>query len=73
VEAVLDERGCTRELFAGAEIRFPPYERDVLSMPDAARMVESVRTADAVVIGSLGYHGSLAGVAKNALDHLEAL
>jgi FMN reductase len=36
-------------------------------------MIEAVRLADAVLIGSPGYHGSLSGLVKNALDYLEAL
>ncbi|MDQ3608828.1 MAG: NAD(P)H-dependent oxidoreductase, partial [Actinomycetota bacterium] len=32
-----------------------------------------VRRADALVIGSPGYHGSISGLVKNVLDYLEEL
>jgi FMN reductase len=32
-----------------------------------------VRGADALVFGSPGYHGTLSGLVKNALDYLEEL
>lgn len=36
-------------------------------------LAEAVRTADGVIVATPGYHGSLSGVMKNALDTLEAL
>lgn len=41
--------------------------------PEQAELIEAVRTADGVVVASPGYHGSISGVIKNALDTLEAL
>ncbi len=76
LQAVLEEledRGWTWELFGGSELVLPPYEPDVTPGPGAARMIEAVRLCDAVLIGSPGYHGSLSGLVKNALDYLEAL
>ena len=35
--------------------------------------IESVRRADALVIASPGYHGTVSGLVKNALDYLEEL
>lgn len=37
----------------------------------AASFVEAVRAADALIIASPGYHGTISGLVKNALDHLE--
>ena len=43
-------------------------------LPDEARdYVEAVRRADALVISSPGYHGTVSGLVKNALDYLEEL
>ncbi len=41
--------------------------------PDQLELIEAVRTADGVIVASPGYHGSISGVIKNALDTLEAL
>jgi FMN reductase len=40
---------------------------------EQAELIEAVRTADGVIVASPGYHGSISGVIKNALDTLEAL
>ena len=36
-------------------------------------LVEAVRAADGVIVATPGYHGSLSGLVKNALDSLEML
>ena len=50
-----------------------PFYEQAGDADASADLVADVRRADAVVIGSPAYHGSLSGVVKNALDHLEAL
>ena len=39
----------------------------------ALELVEALRDADAVVVGSPGYHGAVSGLVKNALDYIEDL
>lgn len=39
--------------------------------PAAARLVEEMRQADGIIIGSPGYHGGVSGLVKNALDYTE--
>jgi FMN reductase len=39
----------------------------------ALRLVEEIRLADGVIIGSPGYHGGVSGLVKNALDYVEDL
>ncbi len=39
--------------------------------PGAVRLVESLRTCDGIIISSPGYHGSVSGLIKNALDYTE--
>lgn len=41
--------------------------------PEQHLLAEAVRTADGVIVATPGYHGSLSGVVKNALDTLESL
>lgn len=36
-------------------------------------MVEAVRKADGILIASPGYHGTISGLVKNALDYIEDL
>jgi FMN reductase len=40
-------------------------------VPAQTELAEAVRAADGVIVASPGYHGSISGVVKNALDTLE--
>ena len=72
LEKVTDHGGAV-ELFSGLDLNLPPYHSGAV-LPDPARSyVEAVRLADAVVISSPGYHGTVSGLVKNALDYLEEL
>ena len=45
-----------------------------LTGPDprvASELVEAVRSADGIILASPGYHGSISGLVKNAIDYLE--
>jgi FMN reductase len=66
------ERGARTTLLSGAAIDFPNFDPEA-GEPSAAvaHFVATIRTADAIVIGSPGYHGSFSGLVKNALDHVE--
>lgn len=76
LRAVLDRvlaRDGQIEIFSGLDLDLPPYHSGAV-LPDAARTyVEAVRRADALVISSPGYHGTVSGLVKNALDYLEEL
>ena len=65
--------GFATRMFGGADMaRLPLYDpRATERTPDERQFVESVRQASAVIIASPGYHGSISGVVKNALDLLE--
>ena len=39
--------------------------------PDAVRLVEELRRADGIIVASPGYHGTVSGLVKNALDYTE--
>lgn len=73
VLAAARDRGATTTSFTGRALDFPPYHSSA-PLPDTAReYIEAVRGADAVVIASPGYHGTVSGLVKNALDYLEEL
>ena len=67
------EQGFRTRLFGGVEMaRLPLYDpRSVERTPEERDFVDCVRAASAVIIASPGYHGSISGVVKNALDLLE--
>ncbi len=78
VGAVLDacaRKGAQTELFGGSTLAALPHfdPQSPERTPQEARLVEAVRTCDALVIGSPGYHGGVSGLVKNAIDLLEDL
>jgi FMN reductase len=76
IAAVLDDledRGACTKMYGGQELLFPHYEPDGPLTPAAADYIATVRAADALVLGSPGYHGGISGLVKNAVDYLEEL
>jgi FMN reductase len=58
----------------GTELVLPFYDPAVPDRPaKARRLVEALRTADGVILVSPGYHGTVSGLVKNALDYIEDL
>lgn len=67
------QEGFRTRLFGGADMaRLPLYDPRATTRTDDERaFVDAVREASAIIIASPGYHGSISGVVKNALDLLE--
>lgn len=66
--------GAETSVFGGDYLRaLPHYRGEGYGLEDGAALVEAVRRADGIIICSPGYHGSLSGLVKNALDYLEDL
>jgi len=67
------EGGFETRAFGGADLaRLPLYDpRATSRTADERALVDAVRAASAVIIASPGYHGSISGAVKNALDLLE--
>jgi FMN reductase len=73
LDAVARQGGRTR-MFAGPDLDLPMYAPHQLERtPGALELVAALRDADAVVVGSPGYHGAISGLVKNALDYIEDL
>jgi FMN reductase len=72
--AAARDQGAEVQLFGGEYLAtLPHYRSGAHSEGDGAEMVEAVRRADGVLIAAPGYHGSISGLVKNALDYLEDL
>jgi FMN reductase len=69
----LENRGATTKMYGGESLLFPHYEPGAPLSPAAADYIATVRAADAIVLGSPGYHGGISGLVKNAVDYLEEL
>jgi FMN reductase len=65
--------GFRTRMFGGVEMgRLPLYDPKARARtPEEQDFVETIRGASALIIASPGYHGSISGVVKNALDLLE--
>ncbi|MFD1554393.1 NADPH-dependent FMN reductase [Paraburkholderia silviterrae] len=70
-----EQAGARTRLFGGTFLHsLPHYAPENGTLTDAQReLIEAVRAADAVIIGTPGYHGGVSGLVKNALDTLEEL
>jgi FMN reductase len=72
---VCEEAGATTRLFAGPELAaLPHYAPESPERTEEAQLLlKEIRAADGLIIASPGYHGSVSGLVKNALDYTEDL
>jgi FMN reductase len=73
--AAAEASGARTKLIGGEVLaRLPIFNpTDAEHPPERSALVEAVREADGVIVATPGYHGSLSGLIKNALDSLEPL
>ncbi len=73
--ATAEAAGARTELFGGAFLAgLPIYNpHDPFDGPEMGRFLAEISAADGVIVSTPGYHGSISGVVKNALDSLEGL
>ena len=71
----VEELGATTRVFGGHELaQLPMYAPESGGGgPVADELVEHLRRAHGVIIASPGYHGSISGLVKNALDYTEEM
>lgn len=67
-------QGADVQLFGGTYLAaLPHYRSTAHAGAEGREMVEAVRAADGVLLAAPGYHGTISGLVKNALDYLEDL
>ncbi|MEQ1494810.1 MAG: NAD(P)H-dependent oxidoreductase [Novosphingobium sp.] len=66
--------GAKVQVFGGSYLAtLPHYGSEAHRKGDGSELVEAVRQADGLLIAAPGYHGTISGLVKNALDFLEDL
>jgi FMN reductase len=74
VLSAAERAGARTRLISGIALQLPMYQPDNTERSAAASdLVEQLALADGIVLGSPGYHGSISGLVKNALDYAEDL
>lgn len=69
-----ESRGAEVTVFGGDYLRhLPHYGGPGHAAGDAVELIDAVREADGLLIAAPGYHGTISGVVKNALDFMEDL
>ncbi|WP_179475216.1 NADPH-dependent FMN reductase [Mycolicibacterium vinylchloridicum] len=67
--------GARTARFVGRDLDIPHYEpgSEGSRSEKQAALISAFRAADGFIISSPGYHGTLSGLVKNALDYVEDL
>ena len=72
--AVAEARGARTTLLTGDAIAFPNFEPGSTGGDaNVDAFLAALRSADGIIVGSPGYHGTFSGMVKNALDHVELM
>lgn len=67
-------RGLETECFSAERLELPLYSpQETVRTPGAVDLVSAIRAASGIIISSPGYHGTISGLVKNALDYVEDL
>jgi len=67
-----EEAGARVLQFTGPQLLLPLYApENPLRSAEALTLLDALRSADGLVLGSPAYHGGISGLVKNALDYTE--
>jgi FMN reductase len=67
-----EANGAQVQLFAGGDLELPHYAPERVERTNGAvALLDALRAADGIILGSPGYHGGISGLVKNALDYTE--
>ncbi len=67
-----EEAGAEVRMFAGPDIIFPIYDpAHAERTAQETAFVDALRQSDGIILASPGYHGSISGHLKNALDYTQ--
>lgn len=67
----IEDMGARTVCFGSAELTELPHYQSGQCGAGARKLLSAVREADGIVLASPGYHGSVSGLMKNAIDYLE--
>jgi FMN reductase len=73
VLAACKNAGADTLCFGGEALDLPMYRHGSVRTAGAEALIEALRRASGVVVASPGYHGTISGLIKNALDYAEDL
>jgi FMN reductase len=69
-----EESGAQVDFLAGRDLMVPIYDTETQERSEGAlHLVAALRDCDGVLVATPGYHGSVSGMIKNALDYCEDL
>ncbi len=66
-----ENAGAETAFFDGKALDMPMYSWGGARTEQAAALIAALRRADGIIIASPGYHGTVSGLIKNALDYVE--
>jgi FMN reductase len=70
--ASAEAAGCRVALLTGPHLQYPMYDPSVpVRTAETTKLIELLRQCHGLIIASPGYHGSMSGMMKNALDYIE--
>lgn len=66
-----EKAGAETLFFDGKALDMPMYSYGGERTEPAVALISALRRADGIIIASPGYHGTISGLIKNALDYVE--